>query len=52
MALAEVIAGWRVLLGTVLVYVMGYPGTLLIVLPGLLNVPTQTNLTVLEGEAL
>ena len=48
MVAKEVLRGWKVLLGTILVYVMGYPGTILIVVPSLFNV--QNNVTVTEGK--
>ena len=48
MVATEVMKGWKVLVGTILVYVMGYPGTILIVVPSLLNL--HTNVTVSEGK--
>ena len=47
--LKEVARGWKTLLGTILVYVMGYPGTILIVVPSLINL--QTNGTLTEGKS-
>lgn len=41
---AELRKSWRVLLGTILVYLMCYPGTVLLVVPGLSNVAGKNSL--------
>ena len=48
---AELRKGWRVLLGTILVYLMCYPGTVLLVVPGLSSVAGKKRVAREEGEA-
>ena len=43
----EILTGWRTLLGLVLVYIFGYPGTILVVLRTLLHVEDGTQRSVI-----
>ena len=45
--MSEILTGWRTLLGLVLVYIFGYPGTILPVLRTLLHVEDGTQRAVI-----
>ena len=48
----EIRSNWRVLLGTILVYLMCYPGTVLLVVPGLTSVAGRKDEDCLRNSGL